>query len=101
MTTAPPPPTPLNPPAPAEPERTPLVLVVDDDEAARYAKMRVITRAGFRAIEAATGTTALEQAREKAPDLILLDVKLPDISGLEVCRRLRADPHTASGAVLQ
>jgi signal transduction histidine kinase len=77
------------------------ILNVDDTEAARYAKTRILTRAGARVIEAATGTDALRLAREQKPDLMLLDIKLPDINGFEVCRRLKADPETQSVLILQ
>jgi signal transduction histidine kinase len=78
-----------------------LILNVDDSEAARYAKSRILTRAGFRVIDAADGNSALLRAREDKPDLILLDVKLPDINGFEVCRLLKADPDTRPVLVLQ
>ncbi|MXP63502.1 hybrid sensor histidine kinase/response regulator [Roseomonas sp. M0104] len=72
-----------------------LILNVDDDEAGRYAKTRILTRAGLRVAEAATGAEALEKAATLGPALVLLDVKLPDISGIEVCRRIkRAHPAT-------
>jgi signal transduction histidine kinase len=79
----------------------PVILNVDDSEAARYAKTRVLTHAGFKVIEAASGSAALYRAREESPDLVLLDVKLPDINGLEVCRLLKADPATRAILVLQ
>jgi signal transduction histidine kinase len=78
-----------------------LILNVDDNDGARYAKTRMLMRAGFDVIEAATGNMALEQVRERNPDLVLLDVKLPDINGLEVCRRIKRDPLTATTLVLQ
>jgi signal transduction histidine kinase len=78
-----------------------LILSVDDNEASRYAIGRTLRQAGFRVIEAGTGMEALRRAREDAPDLILLDVKLPDIDGFEVSRRLKADPVTTSIPVLQ
>ncbi|RSZ57730.1 hybrid sensor histidine kinase/response regulator [Massilia atriviolacea] len=78
-----------------------LILNVDDSEGARYAKSRILTRAGFRVIEAADGNSALLRAREDKPDLVLLDVKLPDINGFEVCRLLKADPETRAVLVLQ
>jgi PAS domain S-box-containing protein len=80
---------------------TVLILNVDDNDGARYAKTRILSRAGFNVIEAATGTAALECVRANAPDLVLLDVKLPDINGLEVCRQIKASPETASTLVLQ
>ncbi|WP_426103374.1 response regulator [Massilia sp. TSP1-1-2] len=78
-----------------------VILNVDDSEAARYAKTRILTHAGFKVIEAASGSAALYRAREDKPDLVLLDVKLPDINGLEVCRLLKADPATRAILVLQ
>jgi PAS domain S-box-containing protein len=78
-----------------------LILNVDDNDGARYAKSRVLSRAGFDVIEAATGGAALAKVRERCPDLVLLDVKLPDINGLEVCRRIKLDPQTAGTLVLQ
>ena len=65
------------------------ILNVDDSEAIRYAKSRILRRAGFRVLEAPTGREALLLATQERPDLVLLDVNLPDISGLEVCRRLK------------
>jgi signal transduction histidine kinase len=78
-----------------------LILSIDDNDASRYAIGRTLRQAGFRVIEADTGAGALRRAREDAPDLILLDVKLPDIDGFEVSRRLKDDPATASIPVLQ
>ncbi|SHG70952.1 response regulator [Massilia sp. CF038] len=78
-----------------------LILNVDDTVAARYAKTRILTRAGYRVIEAASGAEALQRARDDAPDLVLLDTKLPDINGFEVCRRLKSDPGTRMVLVLQ
>lgn len=78
-----------------------LVLNVDDNDGARYAKTRILTRAGLRVIEAASGGEALQSAGTHHPDLVLLDMKLPDIHGLEVCRMLKQDPATASILVLQ
>jgi PAS domain S-box-containing protein len=78
-----------------------LILNVDDNDGARYAKTRILQSAGFRVVEAENGTDALTIALRDEPDLVLLDVKLPDINGIEVCRRIKADPVTASILVLQ
>ncbi|MGK5026153.1 response regulator [Janthinobacterium sp. RB2R34] len=78
-----------------------LILNVDDSDGARYAKSRILTRAGFNVIEASNGGDALVRARNDRPALILLDVKLPDINGLEVCRRLKGNPETNTILVLQ
>ncbi|MDQ4137176.1 MAG: PAS domain S-box protein [Pseudomonadota bacterium] len=65
------------------------LLVVDDTEAIRYAKARTLRRAGYHVLEAAGGREALEIAAEARPLLVLLDIKLPDINGIEVCRTLK------------
>lgn len=78
-----------------------LILNVDDTEAARYAKTRVLQRAGFDVIEAASGAEALALATSRRPALVLLDTKLPDINGFDVCAQLKQDPHTAMVLVLQ
>ena len=70
------------------------ILLVDDSATRRYTLKRLLTRAGFTVREAATGTEALRAVEEDLPGLILLDVNLPDIDGMEVCRRLRAAPRT-------
>ncbi|MEM5345776.1 response regulator [Paraburkholderia azotifigens] len=79
----------------------PLILNVDDNDGARYAKTRVLVHAGFEVIEAATGQGALDQVRTHSPAIVLLDVKLPDISGIEVCSMLKRDPQTRSTLILQ
>ncbi len=69
------------------------VLAVDDYEPHLYALSRTLSAAGFEVMTASTGTEALERAAA-APDLILLDIGLPDFSGLEVCDRLKLDAAT-------
>jgi PAS domain S-box-containing protein len=76
------------------------ILHVDDNEANRYAVNRMLRRVGFNVIEAATGEAALELVDQAKPDLIILDVKLPDLNGFEVCRRIKANPATAFIPVL-
>jgi signal transduction histidine kinase len=78
-----------------------LILNVDDDQATRYAVTKALHRADFQVREAANGEEALRLAATDRPDLILLDVHLPGVNGFEVCRRLKADPATASIPVLQ
>ena len=68
-----------------------LILNVDDNEVGRYTKSRILRHAGFDVIEAETGRKALDLTRDRRPELVLLDVKLPDISGLEVCRKLKSE----------
>jgi signal transduction histidine kinase len=79
----------------------PLILVVDDHDAGRFAKAHMVRRAGYRVIEAANGRDAIRMANEQAPDLILLDVNLPDISGLDVCRVLKESGSAPPVQVLQ
>ncbi len=66
------------------------ILVVDDHEPGRYAKSRVLRGRGYEVVEAESGHAALEQVMTHAPDLVLLDVRLPDIDGITVCRRIKA-----------
>lgn len=83
------------------PETPETILNVNDNEAARYATTRILHRAGFKVLEAATGSEALQITREDLPPLVILDINLPDLNGVEVCRRIKADPTTASTMVLQ
>jgi signal transduction histidine kinase len=82
------------------PERT-LVLVVDDNDAGRYNKSRILRQAGFDVAEAETGAAGLRLVAERMPRLVLLDVRLPDIDGWEVCRQIKSAADTASVLVLQ
>jgi signal transduction histidine kinase len=66
------------------------ILVVDDDDAGRYAKSRILRGAGYAITEAARGHAAIESVMAKPPDLVLLDVRLPDIDGISVCRQIKA-----------
>lgn len=76
------------------------ILIADDHEENRYILGRILRADGYSCSEAATGTQAFECALDH-PDLIILDVRLPDISGFEVCQKLKADPRTRSIPVLQ
>lgn len=77
------------------------ILNVDDNEGARYVKSRILRHAEFAVIEASTGYAALDAVREHEPALVLLDVRLPDISGIEVCKLIKQDPAISSTLVLQ
>jgi PAS domain S-box-containing protein len=79
----------------------PLILNVDDSDGARYAKTRILQLGGFEVIEAASGLQALEKVVKELPDLVLLDTKLPDLNGFEVCRRIKASAETPGILVLQ
>src|SRR6476660_8026005 len=78
-----------------------IILNVDDNEALRYTKTRVVRAAGFTVYEAATGQEALRRLREVHPHLVLLDVRLPDMDGVEIARAIKADPALANVLVLQ
>ena len=81
-------------------EKTGTVLVVDDLDDARELVSVVLSAGGYRVIEAATGAEALARLRE-SPDVVVLDVHLPDIDGFEVCRRIKADPQSSTTPVVQ
>src|SRR5229473_2704273 len=65
------------------------VLIVDDDPDIQKLVSYNLIEAGFRISTAATGLAALEAVQDQPPDLIILDIMLPDLDGLEVCRKLR------------
>jgi two-component system, OmpR family, response regulator MprA len=67
----------------------PRILVIDDDPKIRSVVRRGLVYEGFRVVDAGTGEEGLDKARDQMPDLVVLDVMLPGIDGLEVCRRLR------------
>src|SRR5205814_6579409 len=72
------------------------VLVVEDDPDISELVARYLEKAGYTATRVSSGRDALDAVRAKAPELIVLDVMLPHVDGLEVCRLLRANDHTAS-----
>jgi signal transduction histidine kinase len=78
-----------------------VIVNVDDSEPSRYAKSRILSHAGFTVHEARNGAEALTRVAQHNPDLVLLDINLPDLSGIEVCRRLRASPSASSVLILQ
>src|SRR6185295_3217984 len=67
------------------------VLIVEDEEALRFTLAHNLKREGYNVITAARGDDGLRMAREQTPDLILLDVMLPGVDGIQVCRMLRRD----------
>jgi signal transduction histidine kinase len=77
-----------------------LILNVDDYVPGRYARTKLLKQAGYRVIEAGTGKETFELIEEQKPALVLLDVNLPDVSGFDVCRQLRSNPHTESITIL-
>jgi PAS domain S-box-containing protein len=78
-----------------------VVLNVNDDAATRYLMTKILRSGGYTVLEAVNGEAALRTVSTHRPDLVLLDIKLPDISGLEVCRRIKSDPATATILVIQ
>jgi two-component system cell cycle response regulator DivK len=76
------------------------VLYVEDNEYNRKIVRQLLTRTSYRLREAVDGETALGMVREERPDLILMDVQLPKMSGLDVTRALRGDPATADVPII-
>ena len=72
------------------------VLVVEDDRDIAALIVRYLTKAGFAAETLDTGTTVLPAVRQHPPELLILDLMLPGVSGLQICRALRAEPSTAA-----
>jgi DNA-binding response OmpR family regulator len=73
-----------------------MILAVDDDPAVLLGTVRLLKGAGHTVLEASSGQECLDMVRSHRPDLVLLDVVLPDIEGPEVCRMIKADPALAS-----
>ncbi len=82
-------------------QQPPTILNVDDYAPGRYSRSRILKSAGFDVVEATTGSEALQLVRTRQPQLVLLDVNLPDITGFEVCRQIKQDPATSHVLVLQ
>ena len=78
-----------------------LILNVDDTDANRYVKSRILKAAGFEVIEASTGAAARKLVAERSPDLVLLDVRLPDCNGRQLAAEIKRNPGTAQVVVLQ
>ena len=70
------------------------ILVVDDEAAIREYETSLLSELGHEVLAAADGAEALRLACERRPHLVLLDIMMPELSGIEVCRQLRADPRT-------
>lgn len=76
------------------------VLVIDDDRAVCDVVLHILRRSGFEALGAYDGASGFEIARTAAPDLIVLDVKMPELDGLDTLGRLRGDPATKDMVVV-
>jgi len=82
------------------PSARPLVLIADDDEDIRELVAFRLARSGYEVVAASDGEEALSLAAKSTPDLVVLDVSMPEIGGLEVMRALRAAPATAKTPIL-
>jgi CheY-like chemotaxis protein len=69
--------------------------VVEDDDDSRGIVVTVLSREGYRTLEATDGRSALTLAQQERPDLIIMDFALPDVDGWETLRQLKADPESA------
>jgi two-component system cell cycle response regulator DivK len=78
----------------------PLVLVADDHEDSRFIARLMLETSGFRVVEARTGTEALAVARMHRPSAIVLDIVMPELTGWEVARTLRADADGCNPAII-
>jgi CheY-like chemotaxis protein len=78
----------------------PLVLVVEDSDAIRAAFTILLEESGYTVATAPSGAAAMRLASERAPALVLLDLGLPDMSGLDVARHLKTNPHTRAVPVV-
>lgn len=76
------------------------ILIVDDTTELLFFLDYIFQRNGFEVVTAANGTEAIQLAKEKTPDVMLVDVMMPGIDGLEVCRRLREDPEMREVPIL-
>lgn len=72
------------------------ILVVEDSPTVLYLTAAALTQSGYEVLKATDGIEALRIAVEEKPDLVLLDVILPKLNGYQVCRRLKAEPQTAT-----
>lgn len=71
-----------------------IVLLVDDNQTHRYSLGRHLEESGFDVLQASNGSEALKIAASRRPDVVLLDINLPDMSGFDVCEKLKNDPKT-------
>jgi two-component system cell cycle response regulator len=83
-----------------KPPESTRVLIVEDDQTSAHLLEELLATEGYRTEVASGGPEALGRARRDPPDLILLDVRMPDMDGFEVCRHLKADARTAAVPVL-
>lgn len=77
-----------------------LILVVEDNETNLYMVRFILEKSGYTVIEARNGVAAVEMAVKERPDLIIMDIQLPDISGLEATKRIRASKADGGIAIV-
>ena len=92
--------TPIPPAGPADAAGGATILVVDDSPVNLRLVVRTLEGRGYRLLAAKNGRAALDIARRVHPDLILLDVMMPELDGFEVCRALKSDPYTRDAIVV-
>jgi signal transduction histidine kinase len=90
----------VSPAADADANAAPLALVIDDEQTARYLLRRALTAMGCRVVEADGGVPGLSRAESEHPDVIFLDLRMPDMLGTEVLARLKRNPATAAIPVI-
>ena len=90
----------FDPAEPRQQERPRRVLCVDDNDVNRYVRMEILRAAGLDVLGCATGRDALALASKEQPSVLVLDIRLPDLNGFEVCSRLKSDPKTKHIPVL-
>jgi signal transduction histidine kinase/CheY-like chemotaxis protein len=78
----------------------PRVLIIDDDETSRYLVRTVLANSGCEMREADGGIEGVRLAKEYEPDIVILDLAMPDLNGFEVLRELNRDPHTSNSRVI-
>lgn len=76
------------------------ILIADDENSLRFLLRKTLEGNGFKILEAKNGKEALAMALKRHPDLIILDVVMPDLYGSEVCERLRKQPKTAKTPIM-
>lgn len=76
-------------------DRQPTIMIVEDDEDTRRVYSVLLRHSGFEVVEAGSGPEAVRRAAENFPDLILMDMNLPDFDGWEAARRIKSDPDVA------
>src|SRR3954449_3209194 len=90
----------MRPGAGASRGRRTRVLIAEDDESLRALMRLSVDVGGVDFVEAGDGLTALELTRKSPPDVVLLDWMMPELSGLDLCRALRADPSTTGALIV-